>query len=122
MISDELISTEMNINRTEILNRICYTEVVYHRINKKLESNYSRSEIENLIFNIINETQEMFFQRIGKNNYVTNTERNIKIIINTNTYRIITVDRMTKQLFVRSYELGTIKTSSLIIHNSSLIT
>lgn len=71
MISDELISTEMNINRTEILNRICYTEVVYDRINKKLESNYSRSEIENLIFNIINETQEMFFQRIGKNNYVT---------------------------------------------------
>lgn len=107
----------MNINRTEILNRICYTEVVYDRINKKLESNYSRSEIENLIFNIINETQEMFFQRIGKNNYVTNTDRNIKIMINTNTYRIITIDRMTKQLFVRSYELGTIKTSSLIIHN-----
>ena len=86
----------MNINKTEILNKICYTELVYDRINKKLKSNYSKSEIETMIFDFIKETQESYFQKIGKNFYVSNTENNIKITINSHTYRIITVDRIIK--------------------------
>ena len=82
----------MKINKTEILNKICYTELVYDRINKKMNSKFSKPEIEKMLFDIISETQEEFFQRIGKNIYVTNRERNIKITINSNTYRIITVD------------------------------
>jgi hypothetical protein len=84
----------MNIDKTEILDRICYTELVYERINKKLDSNFSKSEIEKMLFDIVKETQEVFFQRIGKNIYVTNRENNIKITINSNTYRIITVDKL----------------------------
>jgi hypothetical protein len=82
----------MNRSKTEILNNICYTELVYERINKKLNSNFSQSEIEKMLFDIIQETQELFFQKIGKNIYVTSREKNIKITINSNTYRIITVD------------------------------
>lgn len=83
----------MNINKAEILNNICYTELVYERINKKLNSKYSKSEIEEMIFRIINETEEIYFERIGKNIYVVNSENNIKVTINSNTYRIITVDK-----------------------------
>lgn len=87
---------KMNISKTEILKNICYTELVYQRINKKLISDFSKQEIEAIIFNIITETQEIFFERIGKNIYISNFEKNIKITINTNTYRIITVDRLVK--------------------------
>jgi len=92
----ELLKNGMNIDKTEILNRICYTELVYERINKKLNTKFSKSEIEKLLFGIIKDTQEMFFQRIGKNIYVTNNEKNIKITINSNSYRIITVDKLIK--------------------------
>jgi len=87
---------KMNINKAKILSGICYTELVYERINKKLNSKFSKSEIETMLFDILKETQEMFFQRIGKNIYVTSRERNIKITINSNTYRIITVDKLNK--------------------------
>ena len=82
----------MYINKTEILDNICYTQLVYERINKKLNSNFSKSDIEEMIFGIIKETQEIFFQRIGKNIYVTNHEKKRRITINSTTYRIITVD------------------------------
>lgn len=49
-----------------------------------------------MLFDIIKETQEIHFQKIGKNFYISNVEHNIKITINSNTYRIITVDRITK--------------------------
>ena len=88
----------MNINKSEILNRICYTELVYERINKKLNTKFLKSEIEEMLFEVIKETQEIFFQRIGKNIYVTNNEKNIKITINSNTYRIITVDKLVKSI------------------------
>ena len=83
------------MSKTEILNKICYTELVYKRINKKLNGKFSKSEIEEMLFEIIKETQEVFFQRVGKNIYVTNYEKNIRITINSNTYRIITVDNIT---------------------------
>ena len=99
-MTDSVVQKEteigMNINKTEILDRICYTELVYERINKKLDTNFSKSKIEKLLFDIVKETQEMFFQRIGKNIYVTSRERNMKITINSNTYRIITVDKLNK--------------------------
>lgn len=86
----------MIINKTGILNNICYTELVYARINKKLNSNFTKSEIETMLFDIIKETQEKFFLKNGKNYYVSNTENNIRITVNSYTYRIITVDRLTK--------------------------
>ena len=82
----------MNINKTQILDNICYTELVYERISKKLNSKFSKSDIEKMISGIIKETQEIFFEKIGKNIYVTNHEKEIRITINSTTYRIITVD------------------------------
>ncbi len=87
---------EMNGNKTEILNKICYTELVYERINKKLNRRFSKDEIEKMIFDILKETNELQFQKTGKNIYVTNYERSIRITINSNTYRIITVDNLDK--------------------------
>ncbi|HLV46537.1 MAG TPA: DUF3781 domain-containing protein [Flavobacterium sp.] len=87
----------MTTTKIKILDNICYTELVYGRINKKLKSNYSKPEIEQLILDIINETPETFFQKIGKNYYITNDKNNIKITVNSNTYRVITVDRTIKE-------------------------
>lgn len=84
----------MNHYKNEILDKICYTELVYGRINKKLNTDFSKSEIEKMLFDILLETQEQYFQKTGKNIYVTNSENNIKITINYNTKRIITVDRL----------------------------
>jgi len=86
----------MTINKTEFLNNICYTELVYERINKKLNSKFSKSEIEKKLLDIIEKTDEINFRKTGKNFYVTNIENNIRITINSNTYRIITVDLASK--------------------------
>ncbi|MFH0854129.1 MAG: DUF3781 domain-containing protein [bacterium] len=84
----------MSINKKEILANICYTELVYGRINKKLNINFSKKQIEEFIFNILKKTEEKFFSKVGKNFYVVNTENNVKITINSNTFRIITADRI----------------------------
>ncbi len=86
----------MDSYKTQILNKICYTELVYERINKKLNSELSKKEIEKKLFDIIKETNELNFQKTGKNIYVTNNERNIRVTININTYRVITVDVVNK--------------------------
>ncbi len=86
----------MKIDKTEILNSICYTKLVYGRINKKLNREYSNPEIEKLLYEIIKKTREVFFQKRGKNIYISNLENNIRITINSNTYRIITVDKIEK--------------------------
>ncbi|MCD4705292.1 DUF3781 domain-containing protein [bacterium] len=84
----------MSIKKRDILKNICYTELVYGRINKKFNIKFSKKQIEEFILKILKETEEKFFLKIGKNFYVTNTENNIKITINSNTFRIITVDRI----------------------------
>lgn len=82
----------MDIGKIEILNNICYTELVYGRINKKLNKQLSKRQIEEMLLNIIKETSEAYFQQIGKNIYVSNSEKNIRITINSNNFRVITVD------------------------------
>ena len=87
----------MNINKKEILENICYTELVYERINKKLNINCSIKQIEVYLFNILKETDKIFFTKNGKNIYVMNIENNIRITINSNTFRIITVDKIERK-------------------------
>lgn len=84
----------MSINKQEILENICYTELVYERINKKLNTKFSKKQIEEFIFKFLKETEAKFYLKIGKNYYVANRKKNIKITINSNTFRIITVDRI----------------------------
>ena len=84
----------MNNYKTVILEKICYTELVYGRINKKLNIEFSKAKIEKMIYEIIKDTKQSKFKMIGKNIYITNTERNIRLTINSYTNRIITVDKL----------------------------
>ena len=80
--------------KNQILTKICYTDLVYARINKKLLLTLSNKEIEKLILENIVATEEINFQKIGKNIYITNESRTIKITVNSSTNRIITVDQL----------------------------
>jgi hypothetical protein len=79
--------------KNEILKNICYTELVYKRINKKLHIDFSKKQIEKFILKILNKAEEDCISKIGKNYYVISAQNNIKITINSSTFRIITVNR-----------------------------
>lgn len=79
--------------KEEILENHCYTELVYQRINKKLGTNLSNKEIEILMQKVLDETDLDCYEKIGKNYYISNIVHAIKITVNSNTFRIITVDK-----------------------------
>jgi len=79
-----------------ILNNICYTDLVYERINKKLNLALSKDKIEGLISEIIKETDKSQFLKTGKNIYITNENKNVRLTINSYTNRIITADKLIK--------------------------
>lgn len=87
----------MSKYKNEILDKICFTELVYGRINKKLKIELSKDKIEEMIFAIIKETDEAEFKKTGKNIYITNKEKNIMLTINSYTNRIITADKLNKK-------------------------
>ena len=82
--------------KQRIIEAHCYTELVFERINKKLTVNLSKMQIELFIAEILENTTEENFIKRGKNYYVTNRQKNIRITINSNTFRIITVDKIRK--------------------------
>ncbi|CAL2075516.1 conserved protein of unknown function [Tenacibaculum sp. 190524A02b] len=84
----------MSDYKKEILNKICYTELVYNRINKKLSLALSKQEIETLVSTILLETDESYFVKKGKNIYITNNEKNIRLTVNSYTNRVITADKL----------------------------
>jgi FKBP-type peptidyl-prolyl cis-trans isomerase (trigger factor) len=84
--------------KKQILDNICYTKLVYGRIKKKLNWELSDDKIEEVILKIIKDTDEAKFQKIGKNIYISNDERNVKLTINSYTNRIITADKLNKLL------------------------
>jgi len=91
-----MIHSNTNNYKKEILDNIRYTELVYGRINKKLNKELLPDKIEDLISTIISETDEAEFQKIGKNIYITNNERNVRLTINSYTNTIITADKLKK--------------------------
>tara|TARA_B110001454_G_C12711368_1_gene430864 strand:+ start:2282 stop:2539 length:258 start_codon:yes stop_codon:yes gene_type:complete len=84
----------MRLNKTKILKNHCYTALVYNRINKKLKSNLSNDESEILIKKVLEKTVLENYIKKGKNFYISNNQYNIRITINANTFRVITVDRI----------------------------
>ena len=82
--------------KNEIINKLCYTELVYGHIANKLNIELSKVKIEELISTIIIETDVSNFLKAGKNIYITNSEKNIRLTINSFTNRIITVDKLSK--------------------------
>lgn len=77
-----------------ILENICYTELVYGRINKKLGLSLSKEDIEEFVCAVISETDNLDFQKRCKNIYTSNRVRNVRLTINSYNYRIITADRL----------------------------
>jgi FKBP-type peptidyl-prolyl cis-trans isomerase (trigger factor) len=84
--------------KIEILDQICYTDLVYERINKKLNLQLPKDEIEKMIYEIIKETDKTKFQKKGKNIYITNNNKNVRLTINSYTNRIIRADRLNKKI------------------------
>ncbi len=84
----------MPIDKNLILENLSYTELVYGRIQKKLHIQLSKEEIEVFIYKLINNTDQEFFSKIGKNYYIFNRKNSIKITVNSSTHRVITVDRI----------------------------
>ena len=72
-----------------ILENICYTELVYQRINKKLSLNLLKTEIEMLVYQTIKD-ESSTITRKGKNYYIKNIQKHIQITVNANNYRVIT--------------------------------
>ena len=89
----EIIKKEVLKLRDKILENICYTELVYGRINKKLNINLSKKEIESYIYEIISDISCVINKK-GKNFYINNFEKSIQITVNSNTYRVITADKL----------------------------
>lgn len=82
------------INKQEIIDKLCYTELVYGRINKKLGLTFSKSQIEYLMLDVLRESTDKDYTKTGKNFYITNLNRKIRVTINSYTFRIITVDKI----------------------------
>ncbi len=83
-----------DVQKNEIIFKICYTDLVYDRINKKLKMHLSKKEIEEFIMNIILDAEESNFVQKGKNIYITNTNHSIRLTVNINTIRLITADKL----------------------------
>ena len=77
-----------------IIEKLCYTELVYDRINRKLRLHLSAHEIESFVSGIIESTDDAYFQKKGKNYYITNDAAHVRITVNSFTYRVITVDKI----------------------------
>jgi hypothetical protein len=95
----------MKDHKKRIVENLCFTELVYERINKKLNSGFSKEQIELFIFEILNKTSEKHYAKRGKNYYVTNAEKSIIITINSNTCRVITVDKILKDANKNNFKL-----------------
>ena len=84
----------MTEKKREIIENLCYTDLVYGRINKKLSTDFSNDQIELFLNKVLEDTDEKYFTKTGKNYYITNTENDIRVTVNSNTFRVITVDKL----------------------------
>ncbi|MCT4488640.1 DUF3781 domain-containing protein [Levilactobacillus parabrevis] len=69
----------------EIKKHICYTELVYQRVNKKLAVDLSKSEVEVLVLAILSDVTNDV-EKLRKNYYVTNLPRLVQLEINSFNY------------------------------------
>lgn len=76
-----------------IKDQVCYTDLVYRRVNKKLKVDLSRAEIEKLVQDILGDDQTTVEKR-GKNYYVSGLTYKTRLTINSFNFRLITADRL----------------------------
>lgn len=77
----------------QIKEHVCYTELVYQRVNKKLAVYLSKSEVEALVMAVL-EDSATSVEKLGKNYYVTNLLQRGQLVINPLNYRLITVNHV----------------------------
>ncbi|MEF2175359.1 MAG: DUF3781 domain-containing protein [Candidatus Absconditabacteria bacterium] len=80
--------------KANIIKNLCYTELVYYRVNNKLNLNLTKDEVEEFISTLIAEIPEQEIVKTGKNYYLVNHRKNVRLTINSNNYRLITVDKI----------------------------
>lgn len=83
----------MTTIRETILTNLCYTPLVFARVNKKLALSLSSTEIESLTATIVSDPTNSI-QKIGKNFYIFDNTKRIKLTINSYTYRLITASKL----------------------------
>ena len=91
--SQEYESIDDSLKAT-IIHKLCYTKLVYDKINRKLGLHLSPQEIESFISDIIMHTDTNHFLKKGKNYYITNDTEHIRITVNSCTFRVISTDKI----------------------------
>ncbi|MFD1454877.1 DUF3781 domain-containing protein [Levilactobacillus lanxiensis] len=76
---------------TQLKAHVCYTELVYQRVNKKLSVDLSPVDVEALVFAVLDDDASRV-EKLGKNYCVTNSARGVQLVINSINYRLITVN------------------------------
>lgn len=75
-----------------LTKKLAYTDGSYQRLNKKLDLQLSKGEAESLIQCVLNEADEVIEK--GKNHYVSDHKRQIRLTINTSSGTLITADKI----------------------------
>lgn len=75
----------------ELARKVCYTELVYQRVNKKLGTKLEKDQIEVLVQQVLH-LKESEILRKGKNIYIQNRALKRRLTINASTFRLITMD------------------------------
>lgn len=77
--------------RNIFLENVCYTPLVFGRVNKKLQQNLSSEEIKSLVDKIIKDDTTTIIKN-GKNYYLQNGT--VELVINSFNYRLITANKI----------------------------
>jgi len=79
--------------RSNFLENVCYTPLVFGRVNKKLNLAISNDEIKSLVQQIITD-ETTTINKTGKNYYLQN--KTIELVINSFNYRLITANTISQ--------------------------
>lgn len=77
----------------EILDNLSYEDLDWERVNRELNTNYSKARIMNYILAIMMKS-EIYIIENECNYFIGDNEYNLEIILDKNTYKIISVTRL----------------------------
>jgi len=75
-----------------IQSSVCYTPLVYERVNKKLSQIMSPTQVDELVTRVLNSEYASIISR-GKNYYIEERTEGVILTINKNNYRLITINK-----------------------------
>lgn len=84
------MSENIQILKT-ISAKICYTPLVFERVNKKLGLNQDETATKLMVANVLANPDDV--SRRGKNYYVRSRRYRVELTINASNYRLITVSK-----------------------------